>query len=114
MSTSNRPYHHGRLRESLLDAGFELLRDTPVSELSLRAVAKQAEVSHAAPYHHFANRTALLEALGTECMERFVGRQRTAAENADSGRRSLRDLGIAYVRFAAEEPHAFELIFDPV
>ncbi|HCT13425.1 MAG TPA: hypothetical protein DIW82_01160 [Corynebacterium nuruki] len=52
-------------------------------------------------------------ALGVACMERFVDRQRAAVAAASNGRDALRDQGIAYVRYAAEEPHAFELIFDP-
>lgn len=112
-SGAGRPYHHGHLRESLLAAALDLLKSTPPADISLRAVAKEAGVSHAAPYHHFANRTALMEALGTACMERFVARQREAVAAASSGRDALRDQGIAYVRYAAEEPHAFALIFDP-
>lgn len=116
MSRSNpgtdRPYHHGHLRESLLAAALDLLAEKPSGEISLREVAKVAGVSHAAPYHHFDSRTSLLKALGTECMREFVGRQRDAVEVAGSGRDALRDQGVAYVRFAAEKPHAFDLIFD--
>lgn len=110
---ADRPYHHGHLRESLLTAALDLLKDNPPSAISLRSVAKEAGVSHAAPYHHFANRTALMEALGVACMERFVACQQEAVAAASSGRDALRDQGIAYVRYAAEDPHAFALIFDP-
>lgn len=108
-----RSYHHGNLRAALLDSAFALLTDTPPGSLSLRAVARHAQVSHSAPYHYFADRTALLEALGTECMVRFVEAQEAAVAAAGSGIARLRAQGLAYVDFAADNPHAFQLIYDP-
>lgn len=113
VSETSRPYHHGNLRSALLDAAFDLLAATPPSALSLRAVARQAQVSHAAPYHYFTDRTALLEALGTECMVRFVDAQEEATEAAPTGIEKLRAQGLAYIGFAEEHPHAFQLIYDP-
>lgn len=89
-----------------------MLASTPPSSLSLRAVAREAGVSHTAPYHYFSDRTALLEALGTECMVRFVEEQRDASD-AESGPDRIVAQGLAYVRFAHSNPHAFALIFDP-
>lgn len=109
----SRSYHHGNLRAALLDSAFALLTDTPPGSMSLRAVARHAQVSHSAPYHYFADRTALLEALGTECMVRFVDAQEAAVAAAGSGIARLRAQGLAYVGFAADNPHAFQLIYDP-
>ena len=58
-ATSDKPYHHGDLRRALLKAATDIVRSRGLPELSLRAVARKARVSHAAPYHHFPDRTAL-------------------------------------------------------
>ena len=64
MSTKN--YHHGDLKNALINAGVEILAGDGVGGLSLRKVAKQAGVSHAAPYAHFADKQALIAAISTE------------------------------------------------
>jgi len=60
-----RSYHHGDLRNALLDAARTILEEESLAELSLRAVARKAGVSHAAPYRHFPNHEALLAELAT-------------------------------------------------
>ena len=64
MSTSRSPYHHGDLRAACLRAAMELLEEGGTSALSLRAVARRAGVSPAAPYRHYADRDALISAVG--------------------------------------------------
>ncbi|WP_158263774.1 TetR/AcrR family transcriptional regulator [Deinococcus arcticus] len=108
-----RSYHHGLLRQSLLAAARALLAGRPAAELSLREVARHAGVSHAAPYHHFSDRHALLLALGEGCMTEFVTAQEQAAAAQPTPLRQLVALGEAYVAYAAQQPHAFTLIFDP-
>ncbi|MBZ9714309.1 TetR/AcrR family transcriptional regulator [Deinococcus multiflagellatus] len=110
---SARPYHHGLLRQELLTAARTLLAGRPAAELSLREVARQAGVSHAAPYHHFSDRHALLLALGEVCMTEFVVAQEQAAAAPPTPLARLVALGEAYVGYAAQHPHAFTLIFDP-
>src|SRR5579862_9443874 len=61
-----RPYHHGDLRNALIEAARAILEEESLAELSLRAVARKAGVSHAAPYRHFPNHEALLAELATE------------------------------------------------
>src|SRR5207342_1602524 len=61
-----KPYHHGDLRNALLDAARALLEEGPFADLSLRAVARRAGVSHAAPYRHFPNHESLLVELALE------------------------------------------------
>lgn len=116
MSRSNPParlYHHGNLRQALLDAAFQLLADTPAHQLSLRELARTAEVSHTAPYHYFEDRTGLIKAVGVECMKRFLLAQQEAVAQHSAALDQLVALGMAYIRFAADEPHAFALIYDP-
>lgn len=107
-------YHHGDLRRALIEAGSALLDEQSVSALSLRSVAREAGVSHAAPYHHFRDRSDLLKALGDACMADFTADQQAAADAALEPRERLVALGAAYVGFAHRRPHAFALIFDPV
>ncbi|GAA4823229.1 TetR/AcrR family transcriptional regulator [Nocardioides caeni] len=113
MSRSASGYHHGDLRRALVAAGVTLLDEQPPGRISLREVAREAGVSHAAPYHHFGDRGDLLKAVGDECMRDFLDRQESAvaAENDPAAR--LVALGEAYVAYAADRPHAFALIFDP-
>src|SRR6516225_5158968 len=61
-----KPYHHGDLRNALIQAGLELLAEGGAQELDLRKVARRAGVSHAAPYRHFADRQALIAAITEE------------------------------------------------
>ena len=63
------PYHHGNLREVLLETAAEAIEETGVGEMSLRALARRARVSHGAPAHHFGDKTGLLTALATRAME---------------------------------------------
>src|ERR1700761_1916297 len=64
-----RAYHHGNIRTALLDSARQILEEGSPSELSLRAVARRAGVSHAAPYRHFPNHEALLVELAMEGFE---------------------------------------------
>lgn len=112
-AAAERSYHHGDLRNALLDAAVALLGEHAPAKLSLRAVARAADVSHAAPYHYFADRGELLKAAGDRCMERFVTAQEQAADGEPDPRERLIAVGRAYVDFAAAEPHAFALVYDP-
>jgi len=110
MSTPRRRksrYHHGDLSAALLRSAAKLLEKEGVEALKLRAVARQARVSHSAPYRHFADRETLLAALAAEGYAMLGRAQREAA--AAGG---LRGMGEAYVRFALEHPQRFRLMFS--
>jgi AcrR family transcriptional regulator len=106
------PYHHGNLREVLLEKAAEAIEeDGGIGALSLRAVARRAGVSHGAPAHHFRDKAGLLTALATQAMDRFRATLSDAAREAGgSEREKLRAIGMAYVCFAAEHPALFRII----
>lgn len=109
----SRAYHHGNLRQTLLDAASGMLAHLAAGQLSLRELARAAGVSHAAPYHYFPDRAVLLKELGADCMRRMLEGQQRAFEDADDPAEALIGVGLAYIGFAAREPNAFALIFDP-
>ena len=109
---AGRPYHHGNLRQALLDGAFALLATRPATQLSLREVARAAGVSHAAPYHYFTDKDSLLKAVGTESMRRFLQAQQEAVARQLAPLERLVALGLAYVGFAQAQPNAFALVFD--
>jgi AcrR family transcriptional regulator len=104
-------YHHGDLRRALLDAALGVLSEG--QDLSLREVARRAGVSHAAPYHHFEDRRALLAALAEEGLDALRSSLHgAAASHSEDPRHALLGLAVAYVRFAVENPAVFRLIFS--
>lgn len=103
--TSTRTYHHGDLRRAVLTAALDVIRTEGPGALSLRDLARRAGVSHAAPAHHFKDRTGLLTAIATEGYELFA---EALADAPD-----LRERGVRYVRFATEHPAHFQVMFRP-
>lgn len=113
MSSSKDGYHHGDLARALEDAAMHLLERMPAADISLREVARAANVSHNAPYHHFADRLGLLKAIAERSMADLLAQVRAAASGASTPRTVLVDGGAAYIRFAVEHPHAFDAVYDP-
>ena len=108
-------YHHGDLREALLDAAEALLAQRGAEALSLRDVARGAGVSHAAPYHHFAGLPELLAALAERSFQQLGAAMQAGvdAHPADA-RDQLLAIAAAYVDFARRRPARFRLMFGPV
>ena len=79
------PYHHGNLREVLLEKAADAIEEDGIGALSLRAVARRAGVSHGAPAHHFRDKTGLLTALATQAMGRLRAALSHAAREAYRG-----------------------------
>ena len=117
VSEARRPYHHGNLRESLIDAGTELARTGGPSAVVLRAVSREANVSHNAAYRHFADHEDLLAAVSAQCMrqlgllmtERMAGL--TAGNKVTRAWAKLEAIGRAYIEFAITEPGWFRTAF---
>jgi AcrR family transcriptional regulator len=107
-----RAYHHLHLDQALVDAALARIADTGLSGWSLRELARDAGVSPGAPYHHFADRAALLAAVAEAGFRELVRVQTAAlaASSADPDARILA-LGVAYVTFAAEHRAHFQAMF---
>jgi AcrR family transcriptional regulator len=109
---TERPYHHGNLRTTLLKQAEITLREQGVDQLSLRDLARHAGVSHGAPRRHFPDRQALLDALAEAGFVRLGEELRAAVAGAgDSFPDRLRATAGAYIRFATDDAALLELMF---
>src|SRR5207237_1966266 len=104
------PYHHGDLHDALLQAAEKVLERDGLPGLTLRAVAREAGVSHAAPTHHFGDLTGLLSELAAIGYRQFNEAMRAA--NASG---TLQEKGMAsakaYVAYAQAHPGMYGLMF---
>ncbi|HEY5107668.1 MAG TPA: TetR/AcrR family transcriptional regulator [Caulobacteraceae bacterium] len=106
-----RPYHHGDLSRGLVQAGRRILERDGPGALSLRAVAREAGVSPAAPYHHFKDKCELLDAVATEgWMELGAAVAKARLAGRDPATR-LTNIGVAYVCFARENPALYRTMY---
>jgi AcrR family transcriptional regulator len=105
-------YHHGDLRRAILDVAIGILEKEGPEALTLREVARRLGVTSAAPYHHFADKDAILAAVAEEGFMKLVA----ATEIAHAGATKkplarLRAQGIAYVTFAVKHPSHYRVMF---
>jgi AcrR family transcriptional regulator len=107
-------YHHGNLKEALLEAATELLAGYGPDGLSLRGVARRAGVSQSAPYRHFKDKEELLAAIGQNGFRRLKALAEERLLGAADHRERLHLVGAAYVEFAQRNPHLFRLMFGPM
>ncbi len=107
-------YHHGNLPRALLDAALMLVERDGPKGVSLRAVARVAGVSPAAPYRHFAGKEGLLASVAEEGFRALAeALEEASAENREMPLAEFRAIGLAYVRFAASHPSHFRVMFGP-
>jgi AcrR family transcriptional regulator len=106
-----RAYHHGDLRNGLLEAARAILEEESLAALTLRAVARKAGVSHAAPYRHFPNHEALLVELSIEGFEELRESLVEAAKSHGNESDKIANIGAAYMRFVAQRPALARLMF---
>nr|WP_256736016.1 TetR/AcrR family transcriptional regulator [Mycolicibacterium hippocampi] len=103
--------HHGDLRRALIDAALELIADSDVDAVTLRAVARRARVSAGAPYHHFEDKNALLAAVALDGFDALGRRQVEIADRETTGSARLERLAAEYVLFAWEHESHYRLMF---
>ena len=115
----SRTYHHGALAEAMVDEALERVRAQGADQVSLRSIAQALDVSPSAAYNHFADKDALLRAVGVcglaaldERMSRVLAAH--LADTPDAARARFSGLGRAYLVFAIEETHLFQLTFGPI
>ena len=105
-------YHHGDLRQTLVDTAVELISEQNMESLSLREVARRVGVSHAAPYRHFADKNALLAAVAKEGFEMLRCQLETAKHQAPPDPlKQLQAIGVAYVQFALDHTSHYRVMF---
>jgi AcrR family transcriptional regulator len=106
-------YHHKDLRNALIDEALAVLSSEGSGALTLRELARRLGVTHTAPYAHFADKAALLEAVADVGFERLATLLANAG-GSDDAAAALMAMGVAYLHFARENPNLYRLMFvDP-
>ena len=108
-------YHHGDLKNALINAGVEILAKEGVGGLSLRKVAQRAGVSHSAPYAHFPDKQSLIAAISTEGFNQLYAELNEAISPfSKNPKKQLIEGSQAYVRFALKNSDTFKIMFSGV
>ncbi len=111
MAIARKAYHHGDLRESLLDAARDQLEAEGAAALSLRKLGRELGVTPGAPYRHFEDKDALLAALAAEGYRELRASMMSEQEGVADPEERLRRAGTGYVAFAIANPGLFRLMF---
>lgn len=106
-------YHHGNLKQELIEQGIKMVQQEGIEKLSLRRLATQVGVSEAAPYSHFANKNELLQAMQGHVTEQLMKCLQRAVENTDApdSTDAVLNMGKAYVLFFMENPAYYGFLF---
>ena len=107
-----KPYHHGNLREALLEAAIRLIAEVGPTAFTLREVARRAGVSHNAPYRHFRDRDDLMAAVAAQGFGELTRAMIEAATGKSDALERLKCAGLGYVTFALRRPEHFTVMFD--
>src|SRR6202051_1236633 len=99
-----RPYHHGNLRDTLLQGALRTIAELGSAAFTLREVARRAGVSHNAPYRHFRDKNALLAAVAAQGFRELTLAMQEAGDRQSNALDKLKQSGIAYVAFAVRRP----------
>lgn len=107
-----RPYHHGNLRQALVDAASLLVAERGLDGLTFAEAAKRVGVTGAAPYRHFADRQALVDELARQGFSRFTSELAAAAQSAPQPAEAFAAMGRAYLNFARQAPGLYRAMFS--
>lgn len=117
MAIQKQTYHHGDLRNALLQAAWTIIEKEGLDKLSLRGVARETGVSQAAPYAHFKDKNSLLvevAASGFTKLKQLLEAPLNQCLESDKKRETLDKLGVIYVQFALDNRAVFRLMFSDV
>lgn len=104
-------YHHGNLREALIEAGIRIINESGEDALSLRKVASACGVSHAAPYAHFKDKDELIGAIKKSVTEQLTEELEDAVRSAADPETAIVGMGKRYVSFFRRNPDYFKFLF---
>jgi AcrR family transcriptional regulator len=111
-SKSKQTYHHGNVKEALIQAAITLLQDEPVQNLSLRRLAKEVGITPTAVYNHFSDKDALVAAIKMESFENFNQFLKQHCTEIDDPEKIFLELGVGYYRFSKQYPSQFDVLFN--
>lgn len=109
--SNGKSYHHRDLKNALIEKGIELVNREGVNSFSLRKVAADCGVSHAAPYSHFQSKEELLNAMQQHITDRFSELLEHTIKKYEHETDLLKHMGIAYVSFFIENPSYFSFLY---
>lgn len=109
-SSREKPYHHGSLPHALLAAAELVLQRDGIRGLTLRAIAREAGVSHTAPQHHFGDTAGVLSELAASGHRRLAQTMADHAAGLPPGREQRKAIARGYVRFALDHPNLLRLM----
>lgn len=106
-------YHHGNLKQALIDTGIKIMNEEGEKGLSLRKVAAACGVSHSAPYAHFKDKEDLIIAIKTSVTERFTQYLYDAVDKMkeESAEHMIVAMGRSYVKFFIDNPDYYQFLF---
>lgn len=106
-----KPYHHGDLKAALVDGAIELIAERGARRFSLAELSRRLGVTVAAPYRHFVDRDELLASVAVRALETFREALAAQSSEGDPPEQRLAAMAAGYVRFAAEQPALFGVVF---
>lgn len=112
---SNSTYHHGDLKNALIQAGIDIISEKGIQELSIRNAAKRIGVSHTAPYRHFKSKEELVVAIavkGFDILENTI--EKAVANLSKSDPSALIEGCRAYIQFAISHPNYYRIMFGDI
>ena len=113
MNQSTSPYHHGNLRQALIDAAVEQIKTHGVEKLSLRGLARDVGVSQTAPYRHFEDKNHLLAEIATQAFDDLYEATFQYVNLDDAPLLNIGRTGFRYLMFARANPERYKLMFGP-
>ena len=109
-------YHHGNLKEELISSACIMCEATGHDHMSLRSIAKEANVSQTAPYRHFKTKESLLAEVSKRGFEELTDKMKLAIskENIKSSKDRFLEMGLAYLEFGLEKRKTYDLMHSPI